>query len=286
MSNTHQKELFCSPSPLSVLTENLVTIPIRDMESWVTRSVDARHRETAKRRGYVHRPLNAFILYRLAYAERTKIWCREYRQQAVSKILGCSWRTEPSEIRHLYMNLAKVEKLNHMAAYPFYKYMPRRQRRYQAFEQRQTQMITSNKTFSLSTSVKDIAVLATSGSSTCEYWPGSYDVAMEATSSMLDLDTLSWLWSPAAHYSDIMSSQANWISEQCMMTSETKSMSYPKDGARSDLIPLEPYGMNNLQTGVDGPGTPREWLEPEFLISKHIEPDNESMTVNQLTASH
>src|ERR1700761_685835 len=57
--------------PLSVLTQDYKT-PVRDMEPWVTRSVEDRLAEVEKKKGYISRPMNSFMLYRSAYAERVK----------------------------------------------------------------------------------------------------------------------------------------------------------------------------------------------------------------------
>jgi hypothetical protein len=113
-------------APLSVLTESSVAWPVRDMEPWVNRSPDVRRNESAQQDGYVKRPLNAFLLYRMAYSVRTMIWYTENHQQTLSKLLGCSWVIETSEIRARYENLAAVEKRNHMEAFSSYRSLPRR----------------------------------------------------------------------------------------------------------------------------------------------------------------
>jgi hypothetical protein len=113
-------------APLSVLTEDFAGLPVRDMETWVNRSIDVRRNESAHQKGYVSRPLNAFMLYRMAYSRRTMKWHTENRQQALSKLLGRSWAMETTEIRALYENLAAVDKRNHMEAFPSYKFLPRR----------------------------------------------------------------------------------------------------------------------------------------------------------------
>lgn len=112
-------------APLSVLTEDTAGLPVRDMKTWVNRSIDVRRNESAQQKGYVNRPLNAFMLYRMAYSRRTMKWHTEDRQQALSKLLGRSWAMETSEIRALYKSLAAIDKRNHMEAFPLYKFLPR-----------------------------------------------------------------------------------------------------------------------------------------------------------------
>ncbi|KAF3238788.1 hypothetical protein TWF192_010253 [Orbilia oligospora] len=110
--------------PLSELTKNFEGLPIRDMERWVHRSVEERRREVEKRDGHVARPMNSFMLYRSAFAERTKQWCLQNNHQVVSSVSGASWPLEPTWIREKYNELARIERINHQAAHPGYKFSP------------------------------------------------------------------------------------------------------------------------------------------------------------------
>ncbi|KAK6511922.1 hypothetical protein TWF481_000826 [Arthrobotrys musiformis] len=110
--------------PLSELTKDFDTLPIRDMERWVHRSVEERRREVEKRDGHVARPMNSFMLYRSAFAERTKQWCLQNNHQVVSSVSGASWPLEPAWIREKYNELARIERINHQAAHPGYKFSP------------------------------------------------------------------------------------------------------------------------------------------------------------------
>ncbi|KAK7543605.1 hypothetical protein IWX49DRAFT_387279 [Phyllosticta citricarpa] len=111
-------------APLSVLTKDYDEIPVKNMEEWVNRSEEVRREEVAKRHGYITRPMNSFMLYRSAYADRTKIWCLQNNHQVVSSVSGESWPMEPPEIREHYNELARIERLNHQKAHPEYKFCP------------------------------------------------------------------------------------------------------------------------------------------------------------------
>ncbi|EWC44014.1 hypothetical protein DRE_01366 [Drechslerella stenobrocha 248] len=110
--------------PLSELTKDYADLPIRDMERWVHRSLDERKKEVEKRDGHVARPMNSFMLYRSAFAERTKMWCLQNNHQVVSSVSGASWPLEPAWIREKYNELARIERINHQAAHPGYKFSP------------------------------------------------------------------------------------------------------------------------------------------------------------------
>ena len=112
-------------SPLSELTRHLTHIPIRDMENWVHRSIDVRLHQVSKMRGRIARPMNCFMLYRSAYAERTKEWVSETNHKVVSQLAGKSWKLETVEIRKKYVFLAEIERNNHMEAHPGYKFVPK-----------------------------------------------------------------------------------------------------------------------------------------------------------------
>ncbi|KAL6706825.1 hypothetical protein ACN47E_005161 [Coniothyrium glycines] len=110
-------------APLSVLTEGS-HIKVKDMEEWVNRPVAVRRMEAEKRDGYVTRPMNSFMLYRSAYADRAKSWCLQNNHQVVSSVAGESWPLEPAEIRDMYNEFAKIERINHQNAHPSYKFSP------------------------------------------------------------------------------------------------------------------------------------------------------------------
>jgi hypothetical protein len=98
--------------------------PLRDMEAWANRSVEERRAEVAKT-NKIARPMNRFMLYRSAYAERTKKWCDQNNHQIVSKVTGQSWKKlEPKEIKDYYDRLATIERENHQRAFPEYKFAP------------------------------------------------------------------------------------------------------------------------------------------------------------------
>jgi hypothetical protein len=109
--------------PLSILTANM-TVPIKDIEAWVHRPASVRQAEAETRNGYVTRPMNSFMLYRSAYAERTKQWGLQNNHQVVSKLAGQSWPLEPESIKRQYEEYARIERDNHTAAHPSYKFSP------------------------------------------------------------------------------------------------------------------------------------------------------------------
>jgi hypothetical protein len=110
-------------APLSVLTKDM-EVPMKDMDEWVHRPAKVRRQEVEKRNGYVTRPMNSFMLYRSAYAERTKQWCLKNNHQVVSSVSGESWPMEPPEVREQFNERAKIERANHAAAHPDYKFSP------------------------------------------------------------------------------------------------------------------------------------------------------------------
>ena len=110
------------PAALSILTKDY-EVPLKNMEAWVTRSAEVRDKEAAKA-GRVPRPMNSFMLYRSAFAERVKKFCDENNHQVVSQVTGQSWPMEPKEVRDFYDHLALTEKENHLKAHPDYKFTP------------------------------------------------------------------------------------------------------------------------------------------------------------------
>ncbi|PWY80646.1 hypothetical protein BO70DRAFT_315891 [Aspergillus heteromorphus CBS 117.55] len=110
--------------PLSQLTKDMDSVPLRDMEEYVHRSIEKRLDDVRKNQGKVARPMNSFMLYRSAYADRTKKLFSQNNHQVVSEAAGDSWRLETQEIREKYERLASIEKDNHLKAHPGYKFSP------------------------------------------------------------------------------------------------------------------------------------------------------------------
>ncbi|KAI5292962.1 hypothetical protein KEM55_007389, partial [Ascosphaera atra] len=119
-----KKALPDLPGPLSELTKHMDHIPLRNMEAHVNRSLETRLEEVEKKNGKIARPMNSFMLYRSAYAERTKEWCSKNNHQIVSSVSGQSWPLEPPEVRDKYEKLAVIDRENHKKAHPNYKFAP------------------------------------------------------------------------------------------------------------------------------------------------------------------
>lgn len=64
------------------------------------------------------------MLYRSAYAERVKEYCREGNHQVISQVTGASWALEPQEVKELYEKYADIDRQNHQKAHPDYKFAP------------------------------------------------------------------------------------------------------------------------------------------------------------------
>jgi hypothetical protein len=111
--------------PLSVCTADLSHVATRDIAGWVTRSASVRRREVRQREGHIPRPLNSFMLYRSAYVEKARAWCRQNREQILSRVIATSWKMELSEVRQRYAQYARLERSNHADAHPTYKFSPR-----------------------------------------------------------------------------------------------------------------------------------------------------------------
>ncbi|KAI1744264.1 hypothetical protein F4680DRAFT_444293 [Xylaria scruposa] len=130
--------------PLSRLVMNITNIADTDIQAYVNRSPEDRRLEVAESKtGKVKRPMNAFMLYRKAYQNRTKEWKRlddirrkeesagegkpekgHDNHQVISQVCGMSWNMEPQELRDQYDEWAKVERNNHKLAFPDYKFAP------------------------------------------------------------------------------------------------------------------------------------------------------------------
>lgn len=111
--------------PLSEMCNEVTEINDADIEAWVTRSTAVRReeRENTKHKR-IKRPMNAFMLYRKAHQLRVKhLWSHE-NHQIVSAVCGDGWAAEPEHVIAQYNEWARVERDNHAAAFPNYKFAP------------------------------------------------------------------------------------------------------------------------------------------------------------------
>lgn len=111
--------------PLSAMTKGYEE-PVMDMMAWANRPNEVRYKEVeAKHKGKIPRPMNSFMLYRTAYKERIKKWgAQGDNNQLISRVAGLSWPLESDELKGFYAKCANVEKENHQAAFPNYKFAP------------------------------------------------------------------------------------------------------------------------------------------------------------------
>lgn len=123
MKKEQHGEEITLPTPLSCCLHD---VPVEDMAKRIERSMDDRRRESARRHGNIARPMNSFMLYRLAHLKRAQKLCSNSSGQSLSHILSCSWREEDPQVRRRYVEYAKIEKVNHQNAHPEYKFSPRK----------------------------------------------------------------------------------------------------------------------------------------------------------------
>ncbi|KAI1339602.1 hypothetical protein F5Y15DRAFT_79210 [Xylariaceae sp. FL0016] len=112
-------------APLSELVKNITNVTDTDINAYVNRSPEDRRREVAKSKdGKVKRPMNAFMLYRKAFQNRTKEWKKHDNHQVISQLCGKSWSMEDPSFKQYFEDWAVVERNNHKDAFPDYKFAP------------------------------------------------------------------------------------------------------------------------------------------------------------------
>ncbi|KAK3689199.1 hypothetical protein B0T22DRAFT_366662, partial [Podospora appendiculata] len=72
--------------------------------------------------GKVLRPLNSYILYRMAYESCIRAYLRNSNvsQISVSQLCGESWRMETPSVRRRFEDLARIDNAKHKLAFPDY----------------------------------------------------------------------------------------------------------------------------------------------------------------------
>ncbi|KAG9244809.1 hypothetical protein BJ878DRAFT_549514 [Calycina marina] len=121
-----EKKVAKLDKPLSELTKDWTHVAVADIDSYVNRPAEERHKEVLEGKipGKIKRPMNSFMLYRKAYQNRTKDWCLQNNHQVVSQVCGDSWPLEPDEVKEQFNEWARIERQNHQNAHPGYKFSP------------------------------------------------------------------------------------------------------------------------------------------------------------------
>ncbi|KAI1776488.1 hypothetical protein F4818DRAFT_350988 [Hypoxylon cercidicola] len=112
-------------APLSVLVKDITSVQDTDIAEYVNRSPDTRQNEVRDSKDLkVKRPMNAFMLYRKAFQNRTKEWKKHDNHQVISQICGVGWNMEERELKDQFDEWARIERENHKRAFPDYKFAP------------------------------------------------------------------------------------------------------------------------------------------------------------------
>lgn len=110
--------------PFTLLDYDWGDVPLKAVNERAKWSEEKRRVQSTKKNGGLGRPMNNFMLYRAAWADRCKHYFKITNHQKVSKILGHSWRLESAALKEEWSNLAKGESENHKTHLPEYKYQP------------------------------------------------------------------------------------------------------------------------------------------------------------------
>ncbi|KAI1421565.1 hypothetical protein F5Y12DRAFT_695708 [Xylaria sp. FL1777] len=110
----------CLKTPLSELAIHMPKFREIDLDAFVRRG--ALERMT---RGKISRPLNAFMLYRMFYAQAAGTFLKTDRMMHISQLMGSSWRSETRDVKNLFYEYSYIEKKVHAELFPKYKYLQR-----------------------------------------------------------------------------------------------------------------------------------------------------------------
>ncbi|KAK4921124.1 hypothetical protein LTR66_016692 [Elasticomyces elasticus] len=129
--------IFHIEKPLSQMLDDFDVTPEQvkiNIEAHINRSPDDRQAEAKKRRdGKTPRPMNSFMLYRMAYKQVIQAWARTANNnQFISQVAGKSWNLETEDIKKSFEKYAITERDNHQAAFPTYKFAPNKSSRKRA----------------------------------------------------------------------------------------------------------------------------------------------------------
>lgn len=112
-------------------SQNVETLgyAVSEVRDWVNRPIAVR-RQRMSETNTPPRPLNAFMLYRKAYAIHLKNRTTKPDQKLVSKSAGRRWQQESLEVKDFYRDLARLERERHAVAFPNYRFAPRKEDSY------------------------------------------------------------------------------------------------------------------------------------------------------------
>ncbi|KAI1359576.1 hypothetical protein F5Y08DRAFT_72147 [Xylaria arbuscula] len=132
LRKARQRQALKPPSPSSTLFQaEELTKPLSkhagEMPGFQAVDLDAYVRRCADTRivkGRIMRPLNPFMLYRMAYRQVARTLFHSENNQLISTVVGVSWKMESKAVLDCFRTLAEIEKSTHLAMFPDYKYRP------------------------------------------------------------------------------------------------------------------------------------------------------------------
>lgn len=110
--------------PFTLIDHDWGNIPLKQVDKRATWSKEERKKQATKKDGHISRPMNAFLLYRSAWADRCKSYFGLSNHQYVSQILGASWSMESAAVKDQWKALSTLESDNHKVHLPDYRYQP------------------------------------------------------------------------------------------------------------------------------------------------------------------
>ena len=113
------------PGPFTELDASVWgEIALKEVDKRAEWSREERKSQATKKDGRISRPMNAFMLYRSAWADRCKAFFDVTNHQLVSKIMGASWAMESANVKEHWTKLSGKESDNHKVHLPNYRYQP------------------------------------------------------------------------------------------------------------------------------------------------------------------
>lgn len=98
--------------------------PVTDIHIWLDETC-----EYHDKNGLPKRPLNAFILYKIAYFAAIKQYLGTASSSDISRACAQYWKTESPEILEYYKDASCSAREKHRLIFPAYRYRPKRKSR-------------------------------------------------------------------------------------------------------------------------------------------------------------